>query len=223
MLRILSFVALGACSLESPSLSGTSSNPALTVEATADFLRCDGSPCTNVTLGLWRDSALVRGAQVQIALDDEPPQNATTSDAGGYGVTADRWIHSVRIDVVADGDTAALWSDAALSTADEAGIQLPDRVVLGDYPELTWTARHGATKTILFSALAPHQPHVGFLATRNADDGHCPLGPALLDATGRYQVALIREMDLSNDDANLFLTWESEWSEILEVVNVPPT
>ncbi len=235
MHRFAWMICVAACATEGVpnSLEGVP-NPNLLVQAQADFTACDGVPCTSFAVELYRpDGSYASETSVSISVDGEPRQLALLDDqsesgipnAGRHLLAVDGWIESVQIDVTAGGDAASLFAVATLTTPDEAGIELPDQVFVGDTPTLEWEHQgRPVLASVLFATQVPAL-RFGFLQALEVETGAFEFAPTIFTDEGDYTITLIRSLDhfLDDEDDHLVLSWNSVWSKRITAVLSPPT
>lgn len=233
MLRYLlvSLVVFTGCNLEdqeiSTHLDGNTTNH-LAIEATADLSLCNAAPCTLVKLTLRQGDTAAANATVLVSADGGPAVTATfkpnvgsdNPNSGEFTAVFDHWIGGIRIDATSGNDTAALWSDAGLSTPYEASIALPDQIAVGEKTALHWDGQGRPVFIAIVYASDVPAVRFGFLTTYTPDTGSYEFGPSIFTDAGTYTISLNRWLDLSNSDHSL--TWRSSWQKKVIVVPALP-
>ena len=234
MLRYLlvSLVVFAGCNSEeskiSTNLNGNTSNH-LAIVANADLSLCNAAPCTLVKVTLRQGDGPAANATVLVSADGGPAVTAMfkpnvgsdNPNTGEFTVVFNYWIGGIRIDAnsidASSGtDTAALWSDATLSTPYEASIALPDQIAVGEKTALHWDGQGRPISIAIVYASDVPALRFGFLTAHTPDTGIYEFGPSMFTDDGMYTISLYRSLYLHNSDHSL--NWSSSWQKKVIVV-----
>ena len=189
-----------------------SSGNGLDVDAHLQASTCEGAPCTDIDIQLFRDGSLVRDTSVWISLDGEPPIEVPFVDPRHHIVVA-QWVGRAQIDVTAGEDVISVEGANRLTSPFEMAAELPETVTVGSAPRLTWRSQGGSVRaTSVFAALTPTR--IGFVEVEGTDDGNVVIEDVFTIA-GEYTIGLYRSVEHHG------ILWGSNWQQRVNAIIDP--
>jgi hypothetical protein len=184
----------------------------LTVDAHLQATTCEGAPCTDVDIQIFRDGSLVRDTSVWLSLDGEPSIEVPFVDPRHHLVVP-QWVSRAQIDVTAGDDVISVEGANRLTSPFEMAAALPETVTVGSIPHLTWRAQGGSVRaTSVFASRTPTR--IGFVEVEGSDDGDLAIEDVFTIA-GEYTIGLYRSVEHHG------ILWGSNWQQRVNAIVDP--
>jgi hypothetical protein len=184
----------------------------LTIDAHLQASTCDGAPCTDVEIQVFRDGSLVQGTSVWLSLDGEPSIEVPFVDPRHH-IVVSQWVGRAQIDATAGDEVVSVEGANRLTSPFEMAAAIPETVTVGSIPHLTWRPQgRGVRVTSVFASRTPTR--IGFVEVEGQDDGDVAIED-VFTAVGEYTIGLYRSVDHDG------ILWGSNWQQRVNAIVDP--